>query len=250
MEKKNETEMYFDLIFKNLTYSENIAINLENQISILNIKEDDFFQINTKIKKTINELDDYIDEKINDIIDIELFHNSLDITQHSLTTRYYLENKEFGKLLEEIYEPLEEGTFFYLDLDNFKGLMIQHWIFDGNYFTNILNDAIYEANKEIKSELGVKFEEYKDTIENEINKFFRKDIVNIVRELFETNIKSLSLDQISNINNAIQENLKDIKDLVKNDLKRIDSDDKNYYNISQVNRTFIFYKEYIYEKNK
>ena len=248
MEKKNETEMYFDLIFKNLTYSESIAINLENQISILNIKEDDFFQINTKIKKTINELDDYIDEKINDIIDIELFHNSLDITQHSLTTRYYLENKEFGKLLEEIYEPLEEGTFFYLDLDNFKGLMIQHWIFDGNYFTNILNDAIYEANKEIKSELGVKFEEYKDTIENEINKFFRKDIVNIVRELFETNIKSLSLDQISNINNAIQENLKDIKDLVKNDLKRIDSDDKHYYNISQVNRTFIFYKEYIYEK--
>ena len=248
MKRKNQTLAFFDRILENILISENTAINLENQKAILKVEEVDFFQMNSKIQKAIKDLDVYIDDKIDDIIDLELFHNSLKITQHSLTTRYYLENKEFGKLLEEIYEPLEEGKFFYLNFSNFKDLMTKNWIFDGNDFSNIINDALYESNKEIRSELRVKFEEYSNQIENEIKKYLGKDIEKLISEIYEINIKALKTSQINDIQNIIKDNLKKIKEKIKDDLKKITSKDNNYYTFTEIKNLTEFYKQHIFEK--
>ena len=59
--------------------------------------------------------------------------------------RYYLENKEYGKLIEKYY-----GMFdLYLDLNKFKEVMLDNWVFDSDDFVNIINKALYSTNLEI-----------------------------------------------------------------------------------------------------
>jgi hypothetical protein len=153
IDRKIKTIKYFELIFNNISISQSNSTNLIYQKAILKKEETDFFEIRGKVATSILDMDDFINKKIDNIIDLELFHNSLDITQNSLTTRFYLENKEFGKLIEKIYEPIDQGDYFYLKFDKFKYMMEDNWIFDGNYFTNIIIDALYESNKEIKNDV-------------------------------------------------------------------------------------------------
>ena len=88
--------------------------------------------------------------------------------EYSLVMRYYLENKELGKTIEKYYEPLDKGEFIYLNLNKFKDIMVENWIFDRDDFINILNNALYETNKEIKKDLSVKLQNYTGIIDNEI----------------------------------------------------------------------------------
>ena len=248
MERKNETNLYFEFIFNNITISENNSIDYENQKAILKVEENDFFQINSEIKKSIETLDEYINDKIDDIYDLEMFESSLEITQISLTTRFYLENREFSKLLDKIYESLEEGNFFNMNFDKFRVMMLDNWIFDSNDFVNILNNALYGTNKEIINELKIKFEEYSKIIEEEISKFFDDDIENIIHELYSINIKELNKTQILIIKQIIKNSFDTIKTKIKNDVKNINSKDKNYYTLENINNTINYYKNYIPQK--
>ena len=124
--------------------------------------------------------------------------------EYILVMRYYLENKEHGKLIEQYYEPLDKGEFIYLNLGKFKDIMIENWIFESEDFVNILNTALYETNKEIKKELDIKLEEYTSLIEYQLNEFFN-NIENIISNLFSTQIKDFTSSQKNNINNIISE---------------------------------------------
>ena len=247
IERKNKTQKYFDLMLENIYSSAINTTNKEYQLKFLKIEETNFFLMNSKIENTIDEIDEYIEDKLKDILDIELFHNSLEITQYSLTTRFYLENKEFGKLLEEIYEPLDQGTFFYLNFDKFKDMMIENWIFDGNDFSNIINDALYDSNKEIQNELNIKYEEYTNKIENEITALFSKDIEVIIKELYSFNIKDLNVMQILQILQIINEAMIKIVFNIQENLKKLDTTDNIYYAFSQIETTMKFYRDYILE---
>ena len=247
IERKNKTLEYFELIFANITKAETTSLNFQHQKNVLKVTEADFFLQNANITKTINELDEVIEDKIDDIFDIELFESAIDITQNSLTTRFYLENKEFGKLIEQIYDPLEQGNFFYLKLDKFKDMMTQNWIIDGNDFSNIINTALYESNKEIKSELNAKYQEYSVIIENEIKRFFSKDIEYIVSELYSLNVKDLKTSQIADIKTLIMDKLSTIKETIKNSVEEKILNDNNIYNFSAIEQTVQFYKDYIFE---
>ena len=247
IERKNKTLEYFDLIFDEISKAETSSLNFQHQKTILKVTEADFFRQNTKINKTIYEIDEVIEDKIDDILDIEFFESSIDITQHSLTTRFYLENKEFGKLVDQIYDPMEQGDFFYLNFDKFKDMMTQNWIIDGNYFSNIINNALFETNKEIKTELNDKYEEYSTIIENEIRKFFSKDIEYIVTELYSLNVKDLKSSQIADIKSLIMEKLNTIKGKIKNAIEEKLATNSGKYTFSNVNNTIQFYKDYIYK---
>jgi hypothetical protein len=118
-------------------------------------------------------------EDINEeIFSYEVFFN--EGNEYSLVMRYYLENKELGKTIEKYYEPLDKGEFIYLNLNKFKDIMLENWIFNSEDFVNILNNALYETNKEIKKDLAIELENYTGIIDNEINGFFIniEDIIN------------------------------------------------------------------------
>ena len=248
IERKDKTIKYFDLIFTNISLSQSNSVSIAYQKSILGKEEIDFFQLNTKISKGIADMDEFIDDKIDDIIDLELFESSLEITQNSLTTRFYLENKEFGKLIENIYEPVDSGNFFYLNFDKFKHMMEDNWIFDGNYFTNIINEALYNSNKEIQNDLNIKYEEYTTIIENEIKTFISNNIEVVIRQLYSDNIAELQATQIANLKTLIMGIMTTIKEKIQTKVEKLELQADKYYDVSELNDTIQFYKEYIIER--
>ena len=241
---KNETIKYYELILNDIVNSEKSVMNFENQKSILKVEDVNFFKMNSAIQEVIVEINTFIEKKIDNIFEIEIYGNDMEITQYSLTTRFYLENREFGKLLEALYEPLDQGTFFYLNLDKFKDMMVEHWIFDVNDFSNILNDALYESNKEIKNEININLEEYRDRIEQDILNHFTNDIENTISDLFNVNIKQLTNSQKSDIKNIVENNNKKIKEKIRDEINNITSY-QNYYSVSKIENTLEFYKNYL-----
>jgi len=248
IERKNKTIKYFDLIFNNISLSQSNSTSIEYQKTILGKEEIDFFLLNAKISKGIADMDEFIDDKIDDIIDLELFESSLEITQNSLTTRFYLENKEFGKLIENIYEPVDSGNFFYLNFDKFKHMMEDNWILDGNYFSNIINDFLYESNKEIQNDLNIKYEEYTTIIENEIKKIISNNIEVVIRQLYSDNIAELQATHIANLKNLTMGIMTTIKTKIQENVENLELQADKYYDVSELNDTIQFYKEFIIER--
>ena len=130
----------------------------------------DFFKVKQILKDNINETSETLEDIISEIFMFEMLLSDGD--KYTLVMRYYLENKELGKLIEKYNEPLKRGEFIYLNIGKFKNIMLENWIFDSEDFINILNNALYETNKEIKNELNIKLLEYTSSIENELLRKF------------------------------------------------------------------------------
>jgi len=130
----------------------------------------DFFKVKQILKDNINETSETLEDIISEILMFEMLLSDGD--KYTLVMRYYLENKELGKLIEKYNEPLKRGEFIYLNIGKFKNIMLENWIFDSEVFINILNNALYGTNKEIKNELNIKLLEYTSSIENELNETF------------------------------------------------------------------------------
>ena len=247
IKRKNETLKYFELIFANLTISQEQGINYDYQKKLLKVEDSDFFKIYLQINNTKDDLDKYLYDKIGDILDIELFENDIDITQNSLTARFYLENREFGKLIEEMYRTVDEGNFFYLNFDKFKDMMSKFWIFDSNDFANILNDALYETSRDMQNDINIKLDDFARRIEDDIKEHFKRDIEKEIRELYEINIRDLTSAQKTKIKNIINKNLEEIKLKIQNEINTITSTN-DYYTMVKIENTMEYYKNYLLEK--
>ena len=217
--RNEEIKNYFNNIIKNLSNSEIYYLSHDNQLNILNIDETDFFKVNTILRKNINETDETLDDLMDHIAVYEMYARPGD--DNTVVMRYYLENKEFGKLIEEFYKPLDNGEFFYLKLDKFKDVLFDNWIFDSDDFINILTNALYETNKEIKKELLIKLEEYETLIENEINKFFYDNIENVINDLYNKVYNGTNKNLNNSINNNVNNLLNRLETTIKSDSDKI-----------------------------
>ena len=232
-ERKKELKNYFDDIKEEIADSEFEYVSIENQLNILQTNEKDFFKVKYLLDKNKNETEETLEKAIEDIWSFEMFLEPGD--QYSLVMRYYLENQEFGKSIEQYYEPVDKGEFLYLNLNKFKDILYDNWIFDTDDFVNLLNNALSETDKEIKNELFVKLEEYSTIIENEINKFFDDDIENIINSFYVDQIKDLISSQIENIQKKALELIDEVETSLKAEIERI----KNNPGLFQLNMDII-----------
>ena len=201
-EKKLELENNFENINIEISKSEKYYLSTENQTDILKIDEDDYFKNKFILTKTLKNLNETLDDIIDEIMMFEMF--IFDGNEYSLVMRYYLENKELGKLIERLYEPIDNGEFFYLEINKFKDIVVDNWIFDKESFANVINNILYETGVEIKKELNVKIKEYTVLIQNELNEFF-SDIENAIYTLFKSTINSMTNSQRNKVNSIILE---------------------------------------------
>ena len=149
--------------------------------------------------------------------------------------RYYLENKELGKLIEEYFEKFD----LYLDLNKFKEILINNFVFNNEDFINIINKALYSTNIEIKNELFVKLEEYFNPIEDDIKTFYDDDIENIINDLFSNAIKETNIIQKDNIKNYISNSINNFRNLIKTEANRIKNSGSTYLlNIDNIKQKF------------
>ena len=152
--RRKEINDTFNKFIKDITDSKNEALNINKQIEILKVSETNFFKVNSILTNNIFDTSQILKDKIDLIYDYEGEEGD-DI---SLISRFYLENKENGKQIEQFYEPVNQQTFVYLNLEEFKEIMLDNWIFDQDDFINRLNLTLYETTKEIRDEIYIKKE--------------------------------------------------------------------------------------------
>ena len=225
-ERKEEIKKIYDILIAEIAYSEIHYSEIENQLNILQVNENDFFEVKYILKNNVEEIKEKLEIMIDDIADYELDIDEGD--EYSLAMRYFLENKEFGKLIQKYYEPIDKEELIYLHLNKFKDIMKENWVFDEGDFIYILNKALFESNRIFKNELSLTLDNYSALIENEINKFIEVDIESIIDEQYETQFKSLT----NSTSLEIQYNLNDIMDIINKrvtyEVKRFEANLSHY----------------------
>ena len=159
---KEEIKSIYDILTRDLPYSEMNCLSDERQLNILQVNESDFFKVKYIMEDNIKETDKKLDKIVYNIYEIEWEIEKGD--EYALTMRFYLENKMFGKFIETYYKPIDKGKFFDLNLNKFKDIMKESWVFDEGDFIYIINNALFETNKVIKKELSIKLDNYSDII--------------------------------------------------------------------------------------
>ena len=173
--RTNEIHQLFNEIYSNITNSKNKALNLYNQKTLLNVPETNFFKVNTIMIDYLYNLKECMDEKITAISKFR----SLNRDEISLVSRFYLEIQQNWKRTEAFYEEINHQIFVVLNLEQFKEIVFENWILDKNDFINKLNYTLVESIKEIRNDYLLEKETYITDLENEIDKQFTDESIEI-----------------------------------------------------------------------
>jgi len=217
--RKNEVDDCFNILIKNINDSLKEALNIEYQTNVLHIAETNFFGVNDILKNNIKTTQKSLSDKLTKIRE---FKNSKKNDEFSVAAKYYLENSESGKQIEQLYEQIDQKVFVFLNLDKFNELLIDNWIFDQDEFIKNLNTILYNSKLEIEKELITEKEIYLKIFENEITKYFTEDeITKKINDFYKNEVKELKEDQITDIKKNINEILENIKQHFTNEAKRL-----------------------------
>ena len=212
--RKKEVNDVFTKLIKNIQDSREYALNFENQIYITQVAETNFFNTNDILKNNVLDTSKNLAPRLARIMQLE---NGKSNTEYSLSSRFYLENSENGRQVEELYEQINKKVFVYLNLEKFKELLIENWIFDQDEFIRSLKELLYNSDLEVKKELNTEKEKYVYSLEKEITKTYNKDdIAKKINELYVNEIIDLTANQINNI----KQNINDIINKIKEELTK------------------------------
>ena len=237
-------------LFINLKYgilkSKYYAMNLENQLYVLQVPVTNFFDVNDILTNTQTSVSEKLKTRASAVY--TLINNKIN-DEFSLSARFYLENSENGKQINEFYEPINNKIFISLNLEKFKELIIKNWIFDQDNFIKQLNTTLYNTNLETNKELSIKLEEYESILEAQITKYFTKEtIVEKINNLYENAIKETEENNINEINNNINEIINKIKYHLLEEAKRLNNTSTSYWNdFTKINNTIEEYKKNLFK---
>ena len=224
-QRKSEINLIFQNFINDIKKSQKDALSNENQLSILNVPSTNFFKVNNILTNNIATTSRLLKDSIRDIEDYEGEEGN-DI---SLISRFYLENRENGKQIEEFYDPVNHELFVYLNLEKFEKIMISNWIFDQDDFINRLNQTLFETTKEINHEISIQKESYTNDLENEVEKYFVDDsIENKITKLYLSAIKDLTNNQINIINTNINEMINKVIEKINSESQRLEGTATSY----------------------
>ena len=245
--RKQEINNYFNNLIQNITDLRDESLDINNQLEILEVNESDFFVINSSLTDNIKKTNQELNSKIDEIYDLS---NNKENDQFSLSSRYYLENNINEVLIQKIYESMNEGKFIDLKYDEFKNLIINNWVYKPDELKNQINISISDSNSQIKKEFSTIKEKFKLKLEEQISN--KKDLnldnsLKYISDLYKNEIKTIDGD----IKESLQYNIFIILNKIKSHLSN-ESDsifDGTYNNnYTKINNTIKEYKEEIFNR--
>ena len=107
--RKKEINEVFNNIITNIKISEKNDLNFENQIYVIDVPETNFFEVNEILRNNILNTDTTLKEKL---ANIKKLRNNKFNDEISLSARFYLENSESGKQIEDLYEQIDQKVLY------------------------------------------------------------------------------------------------------------------------------------------
>ena len=214
LRRKEINEAFTDII-NSIKDSLEYALNFENQIYVMQVAETNFFKTNDILKNNVMVTQTNLAQKLGKIKQLK---NQKPNDEFSLSAKFYSANSENGRQIEELYEQIDKKVFVFLNLEKFKQLLIDNWIFDQDEFIRSLKELLYNSDLEVKKELNIEKEKYIKSLEKEITKTYTKDdIAQKLNELYIKEIKDLEESQINEIKNNVKDILNKIKEEIINE---------------------------------
>ena len=233
----------FSEIIQMFFNSKNSTLNLESQIYVLQIPESNFFQTNSILVNSQINLNNTLTN-----IAKQISRNAKTNDEYALTLKYYLENSENGKQINDFYEDINNQVFVYLNLEKFKETILNNWIFDQDDFIKKLNWTLYNSNLQISKEFNSQIENYQSKLFEILYQNFTKDeIVHKINELFQTSLKNLEQNEINQINQNTQNVIQILINNLIKEQQRIETYSTSYNkDFTKINKTINDYKNNIF----
>ena len=249
---------YIDKI--NNSYNEIMNLTLESQKEILNLKkqlntfkvsETNFFEVNShsvdlsyKIEEEVYPLIEKFDEVSNMALNK---YNS----EESIACRFYLENSEDGREIEELYNNIYKETFFDFKFEEYQALFQEILNIDADDIKKKILDFLTASNEEIKSIFETKKKDYKAQLQNEIfNKLYTKaSLEEKIEKLYSEGLNNLDASSTNLILKYIDEIIEKIGEHLDKENRRLTNELTTYSNNFNVfTQRLNGYKNKIYNK--
>ena len=203
--------------------SENKVLNLKNVLNTLKVAETNFFQVNKYGVDIAYKIEDELlplSEKLDEIV--EKVNNNYD-TEESLASRFYLENLENAKQINEIYDTIDKGTFIDFQNNDYQDLFESILEIDETDLKNKILDFLSKSNEELNEIFKNKKENYKKSIENFIfNKLYNKSALEEkINLIYSKGLKDLDLVSKNKILSYIDDVINKIEEIIKSEKSRL-----------------------------
>ena len=231
-QRKIEVEDNFTSFIKNINNSFNEVIEFKKQKYILSTEDDDFFNIYSILSDNIVNTSRYLEEIYNNLYIFDTIGD-----EYSVVSRFYLENSENGKQIEQFYSSVNDNSFVELYLYKFRDLLINNWIFDKYSFISSLEQSLLDLTKEVKNNIRILNKTKSEILEKEITKHFNDSIENKISKFYSSEL-ILDINNINQIKKYIDEIINKVKESIKNEGNRLNTTSTSYNNdYSKINDT-------------
>ena len=244
-ERENAVNSVFSDINQMFLQSKNITLNITTQLYTLQVSDTNFFQTNNILLDSQLKFNSSLTQLSNEIYSL---NNNKTNDDYSLTLRFYLENSDNGKQINEFYDEINNQLFIQLNLEKFKEIMLNNWIFDQDDFIKKLNKSLYKSNLEIRKEFNKEKEYYTSSLEKIISQYLTKEeILHNINDLYYNAYTHLKEDEINKIKQNVKEIIKKVNHYLVSEKERIETTSTSYdKDFSKINDTINEYKNKIF----
>ena len=218
-------------------------LEMDTQKSILNTRDNDFFNINSIINLENNTFENEINDSLALIESVE--KNS---TLESINEKMYVEYLHFGKELNNIFDFINKGTFIELKNNLYKDLIEKLLTIDVDGLITSIKRDLKISNEALIENFKKEEEKYSDIFKNKIYEqlFTPQELKNKINLIYSNGLNisdSNSKDEILKILNEI---IDKIKSHIKKEVQRLTNEMTSYTkNFTLIEKTLNSYKNMI-----
>ena len=245
----NEVKQTLNNSFNILKISKDNYIEMNTQLSILNIKLNDFFNINSIINLGNNNFKNEIYKKYNELL-LLIEKVKRNISLESINEKVYVEKLNFEKELDNIFDTINKGTFMDLKNNVYKDLIKNNVKIDIDEFINNIKSILKKSNESLVENFKKEEEKYSNIIKNKIYDeiFTPQELKNKINLLYSNGLNSIDSKSKDEILGFVKEIIDKIKSHIIKEVQRLSNELTSYSNnYSLIVNTINKYKNTIYQ---
>lgn len=243
--RKNEINEFFGNLINKINDLKDKSCSKGKQLEVLQINEEDYFDINDVLNETIKKSKESLTEKAMYPFNFATEHN-----EYSFINRFYLENSLIGKSIKELYKEIENNSFIKLKVDEFINLIKENFLFDKDEYINKIVEIINNLELNIEKSFLEEKKNYVSVLEEKITEFFTEDeMIQEINDLYKNGITELEDGNITEINNNVDDILNKIKLHISNEANTLLTTAVSFTNdYSLIQKTLNDYKKDIFNE--
>ena len=246
----NEIKISYKNILSKLYNSKKEYSEKEKHENIIKVSETNFFDVNSHLVKNVEDIMDQINHKSENINEICKNVNKQD-TQESILAKFYLENAQNNKQINDIYNPIETGEFIDLQKSFFENILINNYFeIQKEEITQCIKNWLIQTKNNLNDKFKYEIEKYVNILENKMyEKYTKQQLDEEINAIYDNGLNMLDIESKEEIYNYIDEILELIKTHISSEEYRLSNELTSYSNdFSTINNTLGNYKKLIYNE--